>query len=145
MARVSTYLNFNGQTEEAFNTYRKIFNTELIGPIMRWKEMPVQPGQPSAPASLANKVMHMEVAIYAGHVLMGTDSPEELGFKTVFGNNMYIMLEPDTREETEKFYKALSEGGKIEMELQDTFWGGYYATLIDKFGQKWMLNCSQKK
>ncbi len=145
MARVSTYLNYNGQTEEAFNYYRKVFNTELMGPIMRWGEMPVKPGQPPVPASLSNKVMHMAVTIYAGHILMGTDSPEELGFKTNFGNNMYIMLEPDSREETERFYKALSEGGKVEMELQDTFWGAYHATFADKFGQRWMLNHQNKK
>ena len=67
-----------------------------------------------------------------------------MGFKLNFGNNSYISLEPDSKEETKKLFNALSEGGKITMELQDMFWGAYFGTCIDKFGVQWMFNCTVK-
>jgi PhnB protein len=75
---------------------------------------------------------------------MGTDAPESMGFKVNYGNNIYINLEPDTREETVKLFKALSAGGQITMELQDTFWGAYFGSCTDKYGIQWMFNCAQK-
>ena len=75
---------------------------------------------------------------------MGTDAPESMGFKVIQCNNCYINLEPDTKAETRKLFDALAEGGKVEMDLQDMFWGGYYGSLRDKFGVQWMFNCSEK-
>lgn len=145
MSRVSTYLNFNRTTEEAFNFYKSVFGTEFVGEINRLGDVPPQEGQPPLAQEDKNLVMHIQLPILGGHILMGTDASESMGFKLVEGNNMYIMLEPDTREETEKLYKALSEGGTIEMALQDMFWGDYYASFTDKYGTRWMLNCSEKK
>jgi len=82
--------------------------------------------------------------ILGGHVLMGTDAPESMNFKVHFGNNVYINLEPDTRAETQRLFKALSAGGKVEQELQDMFWGDYYGSCKDKFGVQWMFICSEK-
>jgi len=82
--------------------------------------------------------------ITGGHILMGTDAPESMGFKINQGNNVYIMLETDTRIETQQLFEALSAGGEVEMELQDMFWGAYYGSLTDKFGIKWMFNCMGK-
>ncbi len=76
MARVSTYLNFARSTEDAFNFYRSVFGTEFGGPIMRFGDIPAQPGQPPLAESDKNLVMHIELPILAGHVLMGTDAPE---------------------------------------------------------------------
>ena len=87
----------------------------------------------------------MELPILGGHVLMATDAPESMGFNVVFGNNVYISLEPDTREVTKKLYHALSAGGKVMQELQDMFWGAYYGSCTDKFGVNWMFNCLEKK
>ena len=77
-------------------------------------------------------------------MLMGTDAPESMGFKLVQGNNVYINLEPDTRTQTDKLFKALSAGGKVEMEPQEMFWGDYFGSCADKFGVLWMFNCSSK-
>ncbi|MBP1748970.1 MAG: hypothetical protein H6Q52_1509 [Deltaproteobacteria bacterium] len=144
MARVSTYLNFSRSTEAAFIFYRSIFGTEFTGPIMRFKDMPSEPGQP--PVSEADKdlVMHVELPILAGHVLMGTDAPDSMGFKVTPGNNVYINLEPDTRAETDRIFAALTQGGKIEMPLQEMFWGGYFGSLCDRYGTWWMFNCMSK-
>lgn len=145
MARVSTYLNFPRKTEEAFRFYQSIFGGEFTGGINRFGDIPAQEGAP--PLSEADKklVMHMELPILGGHVLMGTDASESMGFKVNFGNNIYINLEPDTRAETERLFTALSSGGKIEMHLQDMFWGGYFGSCADKFGVQWMFNCTHKK
>ncbi len=74
---------------------------------------------------------------------MGTDLPEFMG-KLTFGTNMHICVSPDTRAETKRLFDALKEGGKVEMELQDMFWGDYYGNFTDKFGVQWMFNCSEK-
>jgi len=78
------------------------------------------------------------------HILMGSDAPESMGHKVNMGNNFYIVLDPDSRDETKRLFKALSQGGKVEMELQNMFWGAYYGTCTDKFGIQWMFNCTAK-
>ena len=100
----------------------------------------------SAPLSEEDKnlVMHIELPITGDHRLMGTDAPESFGMQVNYGNNIYINLEPDTREETKQLFDSLSAGGKVEMELQDMFWGDYFGSCKDKFGVQWMFNCSAK-
>ncbi|HLF53144.1 VOC family protein [Flavobacterium sp.] len=145
MARVSTYLNFPRNTEEAFNFYKSVFGGEFSGGgIARFKDIPPSDEMPPLPEEDKNLVMHIELSILDGHFLMGTDAPESMGFKVNFGNNVYINLEPDTRAETKKLFDSLSNGGKVEMELQDMFWGGYYGSCKDKFGVEWMFNCMEK-
>jgi len=142
MASVTTYLNFSRTTEEAFLFYTSVFGTEFTTPIHRFSEIPAQPGQPPLAEADKNLVMHVELPILGGHVLMGTDAPESMGFAITQGNNIYINLEPDTRTETDRLFKNLSNGGKIEMPLQEMFWGGYFGSLTDRFGVRWMFNCT---
>jgi PhnB protein len=145
MARVSTYLNFSRNTEEAFNFYRSIFGGDFSGGrIERFKDIPPSDEMPPIAESDKNLVMHIELPILGGHILMGTDAPESMGFKLNKGNNVYINVEPDTKEETKKLFIVLSQGGKITMELQEMFWGAYYGSCVDKYGVQWMFNCSQK-
>ncbi|SFF72437.1 VOC family protein [Sunxiuqinia elliptica] len=146
MATVSTYLNFDRNTEEAFNYYKSVFGTEFSqdGIIARFKDIPPQEGMPPIPEEDQNLVMHVALPILGGHILMGTDAPECMDFKISPGNTVYINLQPDTRQETRRLFKALSEGGTVEQELQEMFWGDYYGSCKDKFGIQWMLNCSEK-
>ncbi len=144
MARVSTYLNFPRSTEEAFLFYRSIFRSEFTTPINRFKDIPPSPDQPPLAEADRNLVMHVELPILGGHVLMGTDAPESMGFTVAPGNNMYINLEPDGRAETDRLFNALANGGKVEMPLQEMFWGGYFGSLTDKFGVRWLFNCASK-
>src|ERR1043165_7814676 len=138
MARVSTYLNFARSTEEAFLFYKTVFKTEFAGPIMRFNDGPPCPGQPPLPEADAKLVMHVALPILGGHVLMGSDAPPSMGFKVNIGNHTYINLEPDTRAETDRLFAALSQGGKVDMPLQEMFWGSYWGTLTDRFGVQWM-------
>jgi len=144
MASVGTYLNFSRETEAAFNFYKSVFGGEFIGEIMRFSQVPPQEGAPAMAEEDKNLVMHVGLPILNGHLLMGTDAPESMGFTVRMGNNSYICLSPDTRVETKRLFDGLSAGGKIEMELQDMFWGSYYGICADKFGVQWMFDCGEK-
>lgn len=144
MASVSTYLNFARSTEEAFNFYKSVFGGEFVGGISRFRDIPPSDEMPPLPEEDQNLVMHVVLPIVGGHRLMGTDAPESMGFKVNAGNNVYINLEPDTRDETKRLFDALSSGGTIEQELQDMFWGDYYGSCKDKYGVQWMFNCAEK-
>jgi len=144
MAKVSTYLNFANQTEEAFIFYKKVFGTEFSSPVSRFGDMPPQEGMPPMSDQDKNLVMHVELPILGGHLLMGTDAPESMGFKMNYGNNIYISLTPDTREETKRLFEALAEGGKVTQDLQDMFWGDYFGSCTDQFGVQWMFNCNSR-
>lgn len=144
MATVSTYLNFSRNTEEAFNFYKSVFGGEFKGDIMRFSDIPSSPDMTPLAEADKNLVMHVALPILGGHLLMGSDAPESMGFKVNFGNNVYINLEPDTRLETQLLFNALSAGGTIEQELQDMFWGDYYGSCKDKYGVQWMFNCAEK-
>lgn len=144
-ARVSTYLNFPGNTEEAFNFYKTIFGGEFHGGgIQRFGDIASPEGMPPLSDEDKTLILHVELPILGGHILMATDAPESMGLKVEYGNNMHINLEPETREETKSLYEALSDGGKITMELQDMFWGAYFGSCTDKYGVNWMLNCTDK-
>jgi len=142
MARTSTYLNFMGKTEEAFAFYKSVFQSQFTGPVARIGDSPPVPGMPQLTPAEKKMVMHVELPIVGGHILMGTDALESLGHKLTFGNNVNINLEPDTRAEAERLWKALSEGGEVTMPVQDMFWGAYFGSLTDKFGVQWMVNCT---
>ena len=146
MSRVSTYLNFPRNTEQAFIFYKSVFGGEFTGGgIARFGDFPQPEGAPALGDEEKKLILHIELSILGGHILMGTDAPESMGFNVNFGNNVHINLEPDTRAETKKLFDALSAGGKITMELQDMFWGAYYGSCTDKFGVQWMFNCTEKK
>src|SRR5262249_32911346 len=129
---------------EAFLFYKSVFSTNFTAPIHRFSEVPPQPGQPPLAEADKNLIMHIELPILGGHVLMGTDAPASMGLSLTRGNNVYINLEPDTRSETDRLFKGLSVGGKVEMPLQEMFWGGYFGSLTDRFGILWMFNCASK-
>jgi len=140
MAKTGTYLNFPRNTEEVFNFYKFVFGGEFVdGKINRFSEIPPMDGAPPIVEADKNLVMHMALPILGGHLLMGTDAPESMGFKVNPGNNVYISLHPDSRAEADRLFSRLSNGGTIEMPMQDMFWGDYYGSLTDKYGIRWMV------
>src|SRR4030095_16040471 len=104
-ARTTTYLNFPGNTEEAFNFYKKVFKTEFLGKgIQRISDFPNAAGHGQLSEADKKLILHVELPITGGHVLMATDAPESMGFKLIQGNNMHICLEPETRAETKRLF-----------------------------------------
>jgi len=137
MTIVNPYLNFAGNTEEAFNFYKSIFGGEFIS-LTRFRDMPIEGVNLSAEDS--DKLMHIGLPLGNGQTLMATDALESLGQKLVQGNNIRISLHPDSKEEADRLFSGLSEGGKIEMPMAEQPWGDYYGSFQDQFGVYWMIN-----
>ena len=137
MSRVSTYLNFSGQSEEALTYYRDLFATRFIGPILRFRDMPL-PGAPELSLEDAGKIMHMEVEIAAGHVLMATDVLASMGQHLRIGNNTTIVVECDDPAEVDRLYAGLAAGVE-ETAPSVQPWGQYWSTCLDRFGIRWMI------
>jgi PhnB protein len=135
MAVINPYLNFDGNCEEAFNFYKSVFGGEFTS-IQRFKDVPSENPLPEAEGDW---VMHVELPIGKGTVLMGSDSPSTMG-KIVNGNNYHISIQSDNTEETDRLFAGLSAGGQVSMPLQETFWGARFAMFVDKFGIQWMIN-----
>ena len=139
MAKTNIYLNFMGNTEEAFNFYKSAFNTEFSAPIMYLKDTPPQPGRPPLSEDDGKKVMHVALPILGGVNIMGTDMLESMGHQLKIGNNFTIQLETDTKEEADRLYNMLSQGGSENVAPHDEFWG-YWGVCLDKFGIRWMFS-----
>lgn len=143
MLKLNAYLNFAGKTEEVFNFYKSVFGGEFIG-FSRFKDMPGMPGFDKLSESDKNKLMHVSLKV-GQNELMGTDALESFGHVVVPGNNISLSLHPDTKEEADRLFAALSVGGIVDQPLADAPWGGYFGMLSDKYGIKWMFNCEAKK
>lgn len=144
-ARVCTYLNFDGKTEEAFMFYKSVFRTEFIGKgIQRFEDIAPEPEHPPIAESIKKLVLHVELPITGGHILMGTDAPKEMGFTLTKGNNMHISIEPETREEADRLFNELSAGGHVTMPMADMFFGAYFGEFSDQYGINWMVNFTNK-
>lgn len=134
--KLSSYLHFSGQCEEAFNLYAKVFNAKPTG-VFRFANSPMA-GQFGP--DWDNKVMHVDLPI-EGQVLMGSDAPGPHFEKP---QGFAVCIEPANEAEAERVYNALSEGGNVKMPLQETFWAKRYAHFTDRYGTPWMINISKQ-
>jgi PhnB protein len=138
MAGVSTYLNFQGQAEEAFDYYAKTFGTQ-VSALTRFAEMPGA-APAGMPESERNLVLHAELPILGGHVLMATDMLRSMGQETRVGNNTTLCLDIDTKDEADRLYAALSSGGSEGSPMADMPWGAYWGVVLDRYGIRWTIN-----
>ncbi len=140
MPRFNPYLNFPGNAEEALSFYKTIFGGEFA--------MAMRFGETPEGARLSdtdkNKMMHIALPLGNNTVLMASDSLEALGHKLQAGNNFYISLNTDSREEADNIFNGLTAGGKTEMPMTDTFWGDYFGMCEDKFNIHWMISYRQE-
>ena len=141
MAQVNTYLNFQGQAEEAFAFYAKTFGTEVTA-LTRFSDMPGA-GPSELPAGERNLIMHAELPILGGHLLMATDMLRSMGQETRIGNNTTLCLDVDSRAEADRLYGALCEGGSEGSPMTDMPWGAYWGVTLDRYGIRWMVNHTQ--
>lgn len=143
--QLNHYLNFQGQTEAAFNFYQSIFGGQF-SLLKRFGELTDQEGI-CIPAQEINYILHVSLPITPVTVLMGSDVSEQFCSQNntpyMQGNNHYISinLDPDEEAEARRLFNALSENGQIEMPLNTTFWGALHGAFTDQFGVKWMINC----
>jgi PhnB protein len=132
-----------GNTEEAFNFYRTVFGTDFPSPMIRFKDFPSDPTMPVLSEDEANQILHVELPILAGHLLMGTDMLASMGHELRIGNNTTISLETDSKKEIDALFNALSDGSSDAMGMQDMPWGAYWGTCLDKFGVRWMFSFTE--
>ncbi|MGB8217098.1 MAG: VOC family protein [Candidatus Methanoperedens sp.] len=142
MTKLNIYLNFAGNTEEAFDFYKSVFGGEFSS-VIRFKDMPME--GVNIPEEDKNKLMHISLPVGDDNVLMATDSLESLGMELTQGNNIYISVHPESKVEADRIFNALSAGGTIEMPISDQVWGDYYGSFEDKFGVQWMVIYSYLK
>ena len=136
MAQINPYINFNGNTEEAFNFYKSVFGGEFLQ-ITRFKDTASPEFQ--IPEEDATKIMLIALPI-GKNVLMGNDVPASLGPVNENENRSKISVSTESREEADKIFIGLSAGGKIEMPINDSPWGSYFGMFRDKYGIEWTVD-----
>lgn len=133
---VHPYLNFDGKAEEAFTLYKSVFGGEFSAN-MRMKDMP---DGADLPLNQQNRIMHIALPIGNDTLLMASDTVSSTEEQTIRqGNQMYITLCPDSKEEADRLFQGLSAGGEVEMPMADAFWGDYFGCFKDRFGIQWMI------
>lgn len=146
MTNINPYLNFDGNAEEAMNFYKGVFGGDLMGPAMRWGEAPgCGEGEFKLADGDKNKVMHMALPISDGNVIMASDLITGMEPGLNVGNNVTIAVGPNSREEADRIFSGLSEGGEVRMPMMDAFWGGYFGSFVDRFGINWLINVDERK
>lgn len=141
MSTFNPYLNFDGQAEEAFNFYKSVFGGEFAA-LMRMTDAP---GTENLPENEKNRLMHVALPLNDTTILMASDCVPSAGHVLKPGNNMYININTDSREEADRLFNGLSAGGEIEMPMEDMFWGDYFGSFKDKYQIQWMINFTANK
>ena len=145
MAKIHAYLNFNGNCKEAFDFYKNVFKTDLVG-TYTYDGMPEDPNSPPLPEDAKGKIMHTALNINDTTMLMGADVIETFSPKATSGNATYIMLDTESADEAKELFQALSVNAKImEMELGETFFAEQFASFQDQFGIYWMIHFEGNK
>ncbi len=140
---ISPYLTFPGNCEDAFNFYRSVFGGQF--PYMgRFKDMPSMPGQPALSEEDANKIMHVSLPISEETILMGSDSSEAFGHVTNIGNNFSISINAKSKDDADRLFNGLSEGGHVVMPMDKTFWGSYFGMFTDKYKIQWLVSFDER-
>ncbi|MDF2651135.1 MAG: hypothetical protein K0Q73_6940 [Paenibacillus sp.] len=132
---IDVYLNFNGNTREVIEYYAEVFGLDKPQ-IMTFGDTPPDPSFP-LPEEAKNLVMHARLSISGSTVMFSDVFP---GMPFVAGNNISLSLVSTDIDEVKSAFHKLKEGGKVGMELQETFWSKCYGSLEDKFGIQWQFN-----
>lgn len=135
MAQINPHINFNGNAEEAFSFYKSVFGGEFTK-IMRFREL----SSPEFPVAEneANKIMHIALPV-GRNFLIANDVPEFMGRTNENENRSKISISTESKEEADKLFNGLSEGGQIEAQMGESPWGSYFGMFRDKYGIEWIV------
>lgn len=140
MISINPHINFNGNAEEAFTFYKSVFGGEFAK-IIRFKD--ISSSEFPVAEKEKNKIMHIALPI-GKNILMANDVPESMGRVNENENRSKILISAESREEADKLFNGLSEGGNIEVPIADSPWGSYFGMFRDKFGIEWMIDFSKE-
>lgn len=141
MAIINPYIHFNGNAEEAFNFYKSVFGGDFVQ-TTRFKEL--QNPEHPFPENELEKIMHIALPIGGSSILMGSDTPSFMGAHNLNENRSKILISTESKEEADKVFNGLSEGGNVEMPIGESPWGTYFGMFRDKYGIEWMVDYSNK-
>ncbi len=141
MPTIHPYINFNGNAEEAFTFYQSVFGGEITV-IARFKD--IASPEFSVPENEANKVLRIVLPI-GKNTLIANDVPEIMGKVNENENRSKISIDAESREEADRLFHGLSEGGSIEMPMNSSPWGSYFGMFRDKFGIEWTVEFDPQK
>lgn len=133
---VTPTLRLDGEAREAFDFYKSIFGGSFSS-VLRYRDLD---GMEELPEHELDRIAHIALPLGNGNMLMGSDNLDSFGTSLTVGNNFYITLEPESAEDAERLFGALSAGGRIEMPLEKTEWAEKFGQCADKFGVQWMIN-----
>lgn len=136
MIKIDPYLNFSGNTEEAFLFYKSVFGGEFLT-LMRFGEMP---GSEKMPEDDRKKIMHVALPVGEHTVLMATDALDSMNQQLNKGDNFHLSISLDDQQETIRIFEALSAAGQVIMPLHKEFWSDLFGMCRDKYGIQWMIN-----
>jgi len=131
--QMTPYLSFDGRCEEAFRFYEECLNARL-GAIFHYKGTPLAD---QVASGWADKVMHGSVTI-GEQIVMGADVAPE-AYEEPKGFSLSLQIKETT--DAERIFHALSNGGRIVMPLEKTFWAARFGVVVDRFGISWLINC----
>ena len=143
MAITNIYLHFDGNCEEAFKLYKGVFQTEFTN-LLRYSDIPLRAGMPVIPEDDLNKIENVGIKISDETLIMGADGLACFGQKPSLGTNFSIYVEVFSKEEADRVFGGLSEGGQIKMPMTAAHWGDYFGMLTDRFEVSWLVNYSNK-
>jgi PhnB protein len=141
MPTINPYIHFNGNAEEAFTFYQSVLGGEFAA-VLRFKDMNFE-GAPKNEKE-ADKIMHIALPVGKHNVLMGSDTPEQMGKHNLMETRSKISFSAESKEEADQVFNGLSAGGQVEMAIQESPWGSYFGMFRDKFGIEWMIDFDPK-
>lgn len=137
--KINPYICLPGTAKEAIKLYSEVFKTEPDA-ISYFKDTPAEAGM-SVSESAKDRILHASFKVGDNHFML-SDAPESGDATTVFGNATQVSVHPDSKEDADRIFSLLSEGGTVVMPMADAFWGDYFGMVKDRFGVAWMVNFS---
>lgn len=135
MIKVNIYLTFPGTCEEALNYYKSVFGGEFLS-LIRFDDKSLE--NANIPQKEKNKIAYIGFPVGKDVLIHADDTLEMFGPEPVSGSNISIVIHPDSREEADSIFNALSAGGKVKSTMADQSYG-YLGGFTDKFGVGWIV------
>lgn len=136
MKTLNTWINFNGNAEEALTFYKSVFGGEFTK-IVRFKD--IASDEFPIPEKEADKIMYIALPISTGALLIANDVPEIMGQVNERENRSKILVSAESKEEADRLFSGLSAGGEVEGPVGDSPWGSYAGMFRDKYGIEWII------
>ncbi len=143
MIKLNPYLTFPGTATQAIELYKKVFKVEP-STVQKFKDMPPQKDMPPLSTTDGERIIHAGLPV-GNDILMISDAPPGQDNTVDMGSQTQVSIHPESREEADRMFGLLSEGGEMVMPMAMQFWGDYFGMCKDKFGICWMINYHEEK